>query len=87
MKFVERIECMSVNATVVTSISNYQCGHRELGNLMLRNSVPIKTILFITFRLILETLNVEWQNSTLRFVLLANRVYRAIVYILGISPR
>ena len=37
---------------------------KELGNLILRYSVPINTLSFPTFRRTLEALHVDCQNST-----------------------
>ena len=42
----------------------YHGRQREFGNLVLRHYVPIKTLPVSTFRRILETLLVEWRNST-----------------------
>ena len=43
------------------------------GNLVLRQSVLIKTLPFLTFHIILEILRVEWWNSMTGFASLPER--------------
>ena len=51
---------------------------RELGNLMLKHIVHIKTVAFLILRRILKVLRVEWRNSTPRLIVTRTRKIKVL---------
>ena len=67
LNIFKNIQPKNLFSHLYTVSHRYQRWQREPGNLVLRNSVSIKTFPFLTFLFVLESLHVEWRNSTTRF--------------------